>query len=218
MSDARDSDPFAEIINLLAAPVAGGIRQVEQMKRGVDEMWRAVDNLNTTMESLNETATRINVLLEELEEPIRAMIPQLTRTIKTADEITQKLEGPVRAAAPNIEQIAQTLSAPGFANLPAQLSEVLTSVGDVSKRLAPLTAFAENAGGLFGGLRLPGMPGAPKPADAPAKTAAPSPEPADTKPAVKKRAAKKVSTKKAPAKKRAAKKSAAKKSAAKKTS
>ena len=213
MSDARDTDPFAEIINLLAAPVAGGIRQVEQMKRGVDEMWRAVDNLNTTMESLNETATRINVLLEELEEPIRAMIPQLTRTIKTADEITQKLEGPVRAAAPNLEQIAQTLSAPGFANLPAQLSEVLTSVGDVSKRLAPLTAFAENAGGLFGGLRLPGMPGAPKPTEAPPKAAADEPTPA-----VRTRTAKKVSTKKAPAKKRAAKKTAAKKSAAKKSS
>jgi len=210
MDDARDTDPFAEIINLLAAPVAGGIRQVEQMKRGVDEMWRAVDNLNTTMESLNETATRINVLLEELEEPIRAMIPQLTRTIKTADEITQKLEGPVRAAAPNLEQIAQTLSAPGFANLPTQLSEVLNSVGDVSRRLAPLTAFAENAGGLFGGLRLPGMPGGPKPTDAPAKPTSPAPAtPADPKP--EQRPAKKTTTKKAPAKKRASKKSAPKK-------
>mgnify|MGYP002064577191 CR=1 FL=1 len=45
-------------------------------------------------------------LVEEVEEPVKAMMPQITRTIRTSDEITQLLEGPVKAAAPNIERIA----------------------------------------------------------------------------------------------------------------
>ena len=71
MDDER-SDPLAEVINLLAAPIASGLRSVEQMKRGVDEMWRAVENLNRTMETLNDTAERVNALLAEVEEPINA--------------------------------------------------------------------------------------------------------------------------------------------------
>ena len=38
------------------------------------------------MENLNETAARVNRLLNDFEEPIRAMLPQLTRTVKMADE------------------------------------------------------------------------------------------------------------------------------------
>ena len=34
------------------------------------------------METLNETAQRINVLLGEVEEPIKAAMPQITRTVK----------------------------------------------------------------------------------------------------------------------------------------
>lgn len=215
MSESTSSDGFAEIINLLAAPLAGGLRSMEQMKRGVDEMWRAVENLNTTMENLNETAMRVNRLLEEIEQPVKAMIPQLTRTIQAADEMTQRLEAPVKAAAPNIERIAETLSNPGFATLPNQISDVMNTIGDVSRRLGPLAALAENAGGLFGGFRFPGTGGSPslskpepteshppaKPAEKPtAKKAAPKKKAATTS------TAKKAATKKSPAKKKAAKK------------
>lgn len=195
MDDTGRNDGFTDIINLLAAPIASGIRGVEQMKRGVDEMWRAVENLNRTMENLNETATRINSLLSDLEEPVRAMIPQLTRTIKTADEITQRLEAPLRNAAPNIERIVETFSAPGFASLPNQLSEVLSTIGDVSKRLGPLAMFAENAGGLFGGFRLPGMGNPSKPPEAPKSPAASPAKPAKQRAAAKKPAAKKRAAK-----------------------
>ena len=88
----------------------------------------------------------------------------------------------------------------------------MTTIGDVSKRLAPLTQFAENAGGLFGGLACPGWgrqaPGARTrtPAD---RTAAPAT--AETEHAAKKTPAKKSTAKKATAKKAAAKKSTAKK-------
>ena len=57
MSEETRSDPLADVINMLAAPIAGGIRSFEQFRRGVEELFRAVDNVNRTMENLNEAAT-----------------------------------------------------------------------------------------------------------------------------------------------------------------
>ena len=180
MSDDSRHDPLADVINVLAAPIAGGLRSVEQFQRGIGELFRAVENLNRTLENLNETATRVNRLVGDIEEPIRAMMPQVTRTIQAADEITRVMQGPVRVAAPNIEKIVETLSSPGFSTLPHQLGEFMESIGEVSKRLAPLTQFAENAGGLFGGFKLPGVGGAPKPAPTPPAAPATTPTPSTT--------------------------------------
>lgn len=198
MSDDSRHDGLADVINLLAAPIAGGIRTVEQVKRAVDELFRAVENLNRTMENLNEAATRVNRFMAEVEEPVRALIPQITRTVETADELTSLLQAPVRAAAPNIERVVVALSSPDFLALPNQL-------GQLMNRLGPLAQLAENAGGLFGGFRLPGM-AAPKPASPPAPATATA-EPAP---------ARKPATKKAPARTAAAKKPAATRPAAKK--
>ena len=78
-------------------------------------------------------------------------MPQVTRTVKAADEITTLMEGPVRATAPRIERIVETLGSPGFMTLPTQ-------IGELMQRLGPLAQLAENAGGLFGAFRMPGMP------------------------------------------------------------
>lgn len=225
MSDARN-DPLADVINVLAAPIAGGIRSIEQFQRGVGELLRAVENLNTTLETLNETATRVNRLVEDVEEPIRAMMPQLTRSIRAADEMTQLLEGPIRAAAPNIEKISDTLSSPGFSTLPTQLGEFMAVVGEASKRLAPLTQFAENAGGLFGGFKFPGVGGAAKPtaSSTPAPSgAAPQQQPraaeqAPAKTTAKKPAQKRAASKRVPAERAAAKKAPTKKASPKRSS
>ena len=175
MSEETRSDPLADVINMLAAPIAGGIRSFEQFRRGVEELFRAVDNVNRTMENLNEAATRINALLAEIEEPVRAIMPQVTRTVKAADEITTLMEGPVRATAPRIERIVETLGSPGFTTLPTQ-------IGELMQRLGPLAQLAENAGGLFGAFRMPGMP---KPGATTAPTqAAPAPERSTDHPAV----------------------------------
>ncbi|HUF98155.1 MAG TPA: hypothetical protein VMM60_08490, partial [Ilumatobacter sp.] len=119
-------------------------------------------------------------------------------------------------------RITDTLSSPGFATLPSQLTDVLAMVGDVSKRLGPLTQLAENAGGLFGGLRLPGMGGGrpsnppPRPTPVAHDPVVPAPPTPATAPApVNKAPAKKTAAKKAPAKKATAKKTTAKKTSAK---
>ena len=229
MSDDSRHDPFADVINVLAAPIAGGLRSVEQFQRGIGEFFRAIENLNRTLENLNETATRVNRLVGDIEEPIRAMIPQVTRTIHAADEMTKLLQGPVRVAAPNIEKIVETLSSPGFSTLPNQLGEFMDSIGEVSRRLAPLTQFAENAGGLFGGFKLPGMGGAPRPTPATAPPVAPTPpattpaagtprpdtlQSGDEQSAAKDRGARQSTPQKSPAKKSTARKSTAQNSTA----
>lgn len=154
--DQQRSDPLGDVINLIAAPIAGGIRQFEQLRRGVDELFRAVENVNATMANLNEAASRLNRLMSDVEEPIRSMIPQITRTVKAADEIVDLLGGPARRVAPNLERITDTLGSPAFTSLPHQLNEALGAMGELSRRLTPLTQLAESAGGLLG-LRIPGL-------------------------------------------------------------
>ena len=233
MPDERP-DPLADLFTLFAAPLSGTVRSIEQFRKGVDEFLRGVENFNRTMENLNETTERINSLLTEVEQPIRAAIPQVTRTVKTADEMMQVVSGPAMAVAPGLNRLAETLATPAFAQLPNQIGAFSDVLAEVSRRLGPLTQMAESAGGLFGGFRLPGSRHpAPSPSDTPAagppaettpslqvttaKVMAPSAdEPADEPPA-KKSAAKRAATRKSTAKKSAAKKSTARKSAAKKS-
>lgn len=216
MSEETRSDPLADVINMLAAPIAGGIRSFEQFRRGIEELFRAVENVNRTMENLNEAAMRINAFLAEVEEPVRTIMPQVTRTVKAADEITSLMEGPVRATAPRIERIVETLGSPGFTALPNQ-------IGELMQRLGPLASLAENAGGLFGAFKMPGMSSGSKPA---ATTAAPpaTPTPAATPPAERSadhpavravREVQRASTKKSPATKKTAKSSTVKSASAK---
>ncbi len=198
-------DPLGDVINLIAAPIAGGIRSVEQFRRGVEELFRTIDNLNTTLETINEAAARVNRFMSDIEEPVRAIMPQLTRTVKAADELMEVVSGPARRIAPNLVQIADTLGSPAFTTLPTQLSEFVKVLADVSRRLAPLTQFAESAGGMFG-FRIPGS----------SRSTQHVPEPAPLPPsAPPRRSTAKTTTPRRTTSKATAKKSATKKAAAK---
>jgi hypothetical protein len=143
----------------------------------------------------------------------------------------QAVSGPAMAVAPGLNKLADALSTPGFAQLPNQLSQFTEVMTEMSKRLGPLTQFAESAGGLFGGLRLPGMgtparqaPSTPGGHDIVARERTVMPEPpptgapssAERSTATKSSAGKAAARRRAPANKTAAKKAAAKKAAAKK--
>ena len=204
MPDDR-SDPLADLFTLFATPLSGTVRSIEQFRRGVDEFLKGVENFNRTMENLNETTGRINSLIADVEQPLRAAIPQVTRTVKAADEMMQVISGPAKAVAPGLNRLAETLSTPAFAQLPAQIGNFSDVLDEVARRLAPLTHLAESAGGLFGGFRIPGSrpPTAVEPAAA---------EP----PAVERRPARKAPAKKTTASKNPASKNPAKKASAKK--
>jgi ABC-type transporter Mla subunit MlaD len=223
MPDDRP-DPLADLFTLFASPLSGTVRSIEQFRKGVDEFLKGVENFNRAMENLNDTTERVNSLLIEVEQPIRAAIPQVTRTVKAADDMMQVVSGPAMAVAPGLNRLAETLSTPAFAQLPNQIGAFSDVLDEVSRRLAPLTQLAESAGGLFGGFRIPGSrtpaptTKVPEP-DVPAQPELPAKQPpATAAPATAKKApARKRSTKKAPAKKAPAKKGPAKKVAAKKS-
>lgn len=191
------TDPFSDLISLVAGPIAAVVRSFEQLRRGSDELMKGLENFNATMATLNDTAMRVNRLLNEFEEPVRALMPQVTRTLQTADELTTRLSGPLDQVIPGLSRLAETLDSPVFAALPTDLGSFLDAINELVRRLGPLTQIAESAGGLFG-LKIPGLS---RPA-APAAPPAPSPpasEPAAT-PAPKKSATRKPAAKKAAAK------------------
>ena len=124
MAEDRN-DPLADLFTLFAAPLSGTMRSLDQFRKGVDEFLKGVENFNRTMANLNETTERINSLLADVEEPIRAVIPQVTRTVKVADEMMQVVSGPAMAVAPALNRLADTLSTPAFDAAPVTDRTVL---------------------------------------------------------------------------------------------
>ena len=156
-----------------------------------------------------------------VEEPIKAFVPQITRTVKAADQLVEQLSAPIDRVAPGLNRLADTLSAPALTSLPKDLGEFMDVLGDLARRLQPLGQMAESAGSMFG--RMPWsnlLPGAsrsepaPRPRSQPtAAESRPAPPPLPRRPS-----AASTPAKRAPAKKSAGTtKKAAKKSPAKRT-
>jgi ABC-type transporter Mla subunit MlaD len=182
----------------------------------VSDFLSAVENFNKTMQQLHGVAERVNSLLDTVDEPIRAFVPQITRTLKAADAMIEQLSGPIDRVAPGLSRLADVLASPTLMTLPTDLSEFVGVLSDLAQRLQPLGQMAESAGSLFG-LRpfaslLGGTP--PPPTPIPAREIVVVPDKAPTK----KASAKKSTSSRSPAKKAPTKKAAATKPVAKKAS
>ncbi len=153
-------DPFENIISIVAGPIAAVIRSFDQMRRGTDELIKGMENFNRTMQNLNDTAERVNALLNEFEEPVRAILPQVTRTVNLAEDLATRISGPVDQVVPGLTRLANTLNSPVLTSLPTDLSRFVDAINDLVRRLSPLGQLAESATGLFG-IRIPGMPQRP---------------------------------------------------------
>jgi hypothetical protein len=169
-SGSGRTDPFADMISLVAGPIAAVIRSFDQLRKGAEELMRGLENFNATMTTLNETATRVNGLLNEFEEPVRAMLPQIRRTVNAAESVSTRLSGPVDDVIPGLKRLAETLNSPVLTSLPVDLGEFMNVINDLSRRLGPLGQFAEQAGKMFG-LRPPARP---EPEQPPAKKRSPA--------------------------------------------
>lgn len=202
------SDPFADVISIVAGPIAAVIRSFDQLRHGADELMKGLENFNATMENLNETASRVNRLLNDFEEPVRAILPQVTRTVALAEELSTRLAVPIDQVVPGLTRLADTLNSPVLTALPRDLGTFMEVINDLAKRMSPLGQLAEQAGGLFG-LRIPGFPSRPA-------TPAPTLRPAAAT-VTRAAGAEVASTRRRATKQSAAKKSAAKKSAAEKS-
>ena len=214
---AQNTPPgISDLLGLFGGvnPFGAVTKSIGQFQRGVSDFLSAVENFNKTMEQLHGMANRVNSLLDTVEEPIRAFVPQVTRTIKAADAMVEQLTGPIDRVAPGLSRLADVLSAPALMSMPNDLSEFMGVLSDLARRLQPLGMMAESAGSMFGLRPLAGLlggstqpPPAPKPALAPAP---PEAAPARKAPA-KKATAKKATARKAPARKAPARKAPAKK-------
>jgi len=191
-------------------------KSIGQFQRGVSEFLSAVENFNKTMEQMHVMANRVNSLLDTVEEPIKSLVPQISRTIKTADALVEQLSAPIDRVVPGLSNLADVLASPTLTAMPKELADFMAVLSELARRLQPLGAMAESAGSMFGLRPLAAMLGA---ASQSAPHAPPKPVPAieaTVTPTVKKAPARKAPAKKAPAKKPAAKKAPAKRTPAKK--
>lgn len=194
-----DADPTSDMFALLGLPnpLSGLMRTAEQFRRGVDEMLTTMARFNDTLDQLNGVARRVNGFLDEIEEPMKAAMPQVTRTVKAADAITQQLSAPIERLTPSLVRLAEVLGNPSIGRLPGDLVSVVDSLGELTRRLQPLTQMAETAGSMFGLRSLGGfLPRGSERGGSGGSTSPPPPTPAPAKKAPAKKAApQKASTK-----------------------
>ena len=108
-----------------------------------------IDNLNETLKQLNEVSARITRMLDLVDEPLRAFVPQVTRTLKAADDMVERMNAPIERVAPGLNRLADALVQPDVTNMPRDLNEFLSTLTDLGKRLQPLGQIAESASGMF---------------------------------------------------------------------
>jgi hypothetical protein len=215
---------LADLFNMLGTnnPISMMTKSAEQFRTGVTGFIEAVQSFRQTMDNLNAMTERMNRLMDDIEGPIRTVIPEITKSADTAARMIALLRGPTERIAPGLDQLAELLANPVVVDLPRRLNETLDVVSSIPRMLSPVGQVAELAGGLFGNTRgFPGLtmttrpaPAEPDAQEAPTKKAAA--RKGTAKAATAKQATKKPTTKKPAAKKSAAKKSTAKKAAAKK--
>lgn len=200
---------FGDLFALLGTsnPLTSVSKTIEQFKRGMTDFLVAVENFNETIQTINALAVRVTRLMDEVEEPVRAMMPQVTRGIKATEAMINQISGPIEKVAPGIDRLAETLRSPVFVGMPNEIARFLDTLGDVVVRLQPLAQMAENAGSLFGLRPFGGMRSPSRPVPA---TPAPAPVPVVPRPVAKKAAAKRAPVNKAASKQGATKKSAPK--------
>lgn len=107
-----DNDPLGSILGMLgnlgqANPLSAISTSVGQFQKGVTQFLESVSNFNATLEELNGVARRLNSMLDTLEAPVQAFVPQVTRTIKTADSLVGVLEEIARRLGP-LTQVAES--------------------------------------------------------------------------------------------------------------
>jgi ABC-type transporter Mla subunit MlaD len=152
-------------------------RTVESLTTAVRGLADTVAQARETLATVHRLATRLDGLVEELEEPLRAVAPGLTRLAKVLDD-------------PVVEDLPDTLR-----KVQADLLPVLRTVADTHERVAfiagsteRMMGFVEDTSRTFSGLPGASLLGgrrrpAGRPAAGPAGGAAGSPPsalPADT--------------------------------------
>ena len=105
-------NPLEQLMQLLALidPIEFATRAVDVSRRTTESLISIVENLAVTVDNLNRTTTRINTLLDDIEEPMRRVMPQVGNAMnamatmgEAATQLTElsKRLGPLTTLAEN---------------------------------------------------------------------------------------------------------------------
>jgi len=70
-------------VELATKVIAEGGKTFDQGRRSVELLLQTLENTAETMKNLNSAATRINSLLDDIEVPLRAVMPQVGFALQT---------------------------------------------------------------------------------------------------------------------------------------
>lgn len=118
MSSAPSQNPIEQLLALAASldPIDLATKAVDASRRTTESVIQILENFAAAVDNLNRTTARVNALLDDVEAPLRRVMPQVGAALNAA----------------------------------ASLGEIATTLGDITRKLGPLSLFAENAGGIFG--------------------------------------------------------------------
>lgn len=105
-------NPLEQLLQLLALvdPIEVATKAVDISRRTTESLISIVENLAVTVDNLNRTTTRINTLLDDIEEPMRRVMPQVGNAMnamatmgEAATQLTElsKRLGPLTTLAEN---------------------------------------------------------------------------------------------------------------------
>ncbi|MFM8857992.1 MAG: hypothetical protein ACKOI2_12505 [Actinomycetota bacterium] len=133
---STSGSPLVDLLSLLGGvnPLATAGKILETVISMSSEMIQSVSTFNDTMLEMNRMAHRVNSLLDDIEGPVRQVVPLLEVSLNQAKGTMKKVDAV-------IGQIG---------SLPSDVAKAVSTLGDLASRLGPLAQFAETAGGLFG--------------------------------------------------------------------
>ena len=102
------------------------------------------------MEQLTPVAVRVDSLLDTVEEPIRDFVPHVADGEDCGCNDRPARRGRLNESTPGLSKLAEYLAAPAWRLFRTDLTEFMTVLSDLARRLQPLGQIAESAGTMFG--------------------------------------------------------------------
>jgi methyl-accepting chemotaxis protein len=115
MAESSSGPGLNDLMSLFGGnPLSMIGKSITQFQSGITSFLQSIENFNETMEQMNGVARRINTMLDDLEPVVKAAVPQLTRTLRAADEMVEQMSIPIERVAPGLMRLAETLSSPNI--------------------------------------------------------------------------------------------------------
>jgi ABC-type transporter Mla subunit MlaD len=83
------SQPMDDLFALLGSlnPLTNGVKALDQAKRTIDALIASLEMFVQSMDNVNQVATRVNRLLDDVEEPLRRLMPQMATALGAAAKL-----------------------------------------------------------------------------------------------------------------------------------